>query len=139
MKINDVIQHKRGQVITIRPDATVRELVDLLREHRIGAVVVSEAGKDIVGLVSERDVAQNLHPGFEEEPVSSIMTADVITCALDDGLEDIARTMTDHRIRHLPVVVDGQLQAIVSIGDVVKFRIDQLTHERDHLIGYLHS
>lgn len=139
MKINDVIQRKGADVVTISPDATVRELVDLLRQHRIGAVVVSTDGTGVHGLVSERDVAQNLRTGIEAEPVSAIMTGDVITCSPDDEIEAVARTMTENRVRHIPVVVNGSLHAIISIGDVVKFRIDQLTDERDQLVQYLHG
>ena len=142
MKIEDVIRKKGTAVVTITPDATVAELVDLLGQNNIGAVVVSADGATISGIVSERDVVRHLASEGAEvlaEPVSAIMTAEVKTCVVDDSLEDTAHTMTYSRIRHLPVVKDGQLTAIISIGDVVKFRIDQLTDERNHLLGYLHA
>ena len=140
MKISDVVRHKGAGVVTIRPDDTVAHLLALLDEHKIGAIVVSEDGASVVGIVSERDVVRHLHrdgASVVDGAVSTIMTSEVTTAQLDDDLEVIARTMTDQRIRHLPVVVDGKLHAIVSIGDVVKSRIDTLQSERDQLVGYI--
>ncbi len=140
MKISDVVRHKGAGVVTIRPDDTVAHLLDLLDEHKIGAIVVSEDGAGVAGIVSERDVVRHLHregASVVDGPVSGIMTSDVTTASLDDDLEVLARTMTDQRIRHLPVVVEGRLHAIVSIGDVVKSRIDTLQSERDQLVGYI--
>lgn len=142
MKIEDVIRKKGTDVVTIAPTATVAELVDLLGRNNIGAVVVSADGGTISGIVSERDVVRHLATDGTDvlsQPVSAIMTAEVKTCVAEDSLEDTAHTMTYSRIRHLPVVRDGRLTAIISIGDVVKFRIDQLTDERNHLLGYLHA
>lgn len=141
MKIEDVISKKGGEVVTIAPSATVAELVELLARFNIGAVVVSADG-GIDGIVSERDVVRRLATegaAVLTQPVSGIMTSDVKTCAPGDNLEDTAHTMTYARIRHLPVVQDAKLVAIISIGDVVKHRIDQLTDERNHLLGYLHT
>lgn len=140
MRIADVVKRKGDAVVTVRPDATVTELLALLAEHRIGAVVVSGDGSSVHGIVSERDVVRHLHTdgaGALEAPVERIMTADVHTCTPDDSLEDLATRMTERRIRHVPVVVDGALGAIVSIGDIVKFRIDTLQAERDQLRDYI--
>lgn len=142
MKIKDVIKGKASQaVVTIGPDATVRELVALLAEHNVGALVVSEDGERVAGIVSERDVVRRLHEDTAvlDHPVSSIMTADVRTCGGDDGLTDLMQTMTEHRIRHVPVVADGRLTGIISIGDVVKNRIGELEFERDQLDSYVHQ
>ena len=142
MRINDVIHAKAQQaVVTISPDATVRELVALLAEHNVGALVVSEDGERVSGIVSERDVVRRLHEdsGVLEAAVSAIMTADVRTCSGDDGLTDLMQTMTEHRIRHVPVVADGRLTGIISIGDVVKSRIGELEFERDQLDSYVHQ
>lgn len=142
MKIEDVIRKKGTDVVTIAPTATVADLVELLGRNNIGAVVVSADGGTISGIVSERDVVRHLATDGTDvlsQPVSAIMTAEVKTCVAEDSLEDTAHTMTYSRIRHLPVVRDGRLVAIISIGDVVKFRIDQLTDERNHLLGYLHA
>jgi len=135
-----VVRRKGDLVVTVRPDETVERLLALLEEHRIGALVVSEDGETVVGIVSERDVVRHLHKDGAAvllAPISQIMTADVRTCDLDVPIEELARTMTDARIRHVPVVVDGKLRAIVSIGDIVKHRIDELQSERDQLVGYI--
>lgn len=142
MKINDVIHAKSTQsVVTITPDATVRELVALLAEHNVGALVVSDDGERVTGIVSERDVVRRLHAddAVLDAPVSQIMTAEVRTCAAEDGLTDLMQTMTEHRIRHVPVVADGKLTGIISIGDVVKNRIGELEFERDQLDSYVHQ
>ncbi len=140
MRIADVVKRKGGDVVTVRPEASVTELLALLSEHRIGAVVVSDDGSTVDGIVSERDVVRHLHTdgaGLLDAPVSQIMTAEVHTCTPEDSLEDMAARMTDRRIRHVPVVVDDALAAIVSIGDIVKFRIDTLQAERDQLRDYI--
>lgn len=140
MKISDVLRNKGEGVVTIRPDDTVAHLLEVLDEHGIGALVVSLDGREVSGIVSERDVVRHLHregASVVDGRVSAIMTTDVTTCGPDDDLEVLARTMTDRRIRHLPVTVDGVLHSIVSIGDVVKLRIDTLQSERDQLVGYI--
>ncbi len=141
MRISDVIRRKGDDVVTIRPYATVGDLLALLEEYRIGAVVVSnDDGETVAGIVSERDVVRHLHtdgPGVVTKPVAAIMSVAVHTCEPGDDLETLARQMTELRIRHVPVVVDGRLRAIVSIGDIVKHRIDELQAERDHLVGYI--
>jgi CBS domain-containing protein len=140
MLIVTVLSGKGDFVATVPPAATVRELLDTLAAHRIGAVVVS-SGEGIAGIVSERDVVRQLREvGAEllDQPVAGIMTADVVTCREDTSVEDLMTTMTQHRIRHVPVVdADGALQGIVSIGDLVKSRISELESERDDLVGYI--
>jgi CBS domain-containing protein len=140
MRISQVIRRKGDLVVTVRPDATVERLLELLEEHKIGAVVVSDDGSTVSGIVSERDVVRHLHSdgaAILEETVATIMTSEVETCTPDDRSDAMARTMTERRIRHIPVLVDGKLAAIVSIGDIVKFRIDELQTERDQLVGYI--
>lgn len=141
MRIAEVIRRKGADVVTVPPDAGVAELVALLDEHKIGALVVSpDGGETVSGIVSERDVVRHLHTdgaGVLSRTVADIMTTDVETCAPEDELESLARRMTDLRVRHLPVVVDGKLRAIVSIGDVVKNRLDELQEERDQLVHYV--
>ncbi|WP_028709235.1 CBS domain-containing protein [Propionicicella superfundia] len=142
MKIQDVIRNKGTEVVTIPPTSLVETLVALLHERNIGAVVVSTDGRHIEGIISERDVIHALATdgvGVLAKPVSELMTARVYTVSPDDGIEETAHAMTYQRIRHVPVVVSGEMHAIVSIGDVVKWRIDQLTDERNHLLGYLHA
>jgi CBS domain-containing protein len=142
MRIGDILRRKGASVVTVSPDATVRQLLSMLAEHNIGALVVSSDGGTISGIVSERDVVRQLHErgaDLLDAAVSSIMTADVRTCGPDDNIEQLRHTMTDHRIRHLPVVRDGRLIGIVSIGDVVKSAISELEDEREHLVGYIQS
>ncbi len=142
MRIADILRHKGDFVATISPDKSVSELVTRLAEHRVGALVVSEDGTSIAGIVSERDVVRRLATAGQDvlvDQVSTIMTAEVTTCSPEDGIDDLMRVMTERRVRHLPVVQDGELIGIVSIGDVVKRRIDELTTEVDQLVGYLHQ
>lgn len=142
MKIEDVLRTKGNAVVTIAPTATVDELVTLLAEHNIGAVVVSSDGHHIDGIVSERDVVRGLaddRQGLLQRTVADLMTTEVTVATPQDHIEDTAHTMTERRVRHIPVIVNGELAAIVSIGDIVKHRIDQLTDERNHLLGYLHA
>lgn len=142
MKIKDVVGQKPTQgVVTISPDATVRDLLSLMAEHNIGAVVVSSDGVALSGIVSERDVVRRLH-GHDEilgSPVSAIMTVDVHTAEPDHDLDSTRLAMTERRIRHVPVVDDGALVGIISIGDVVKSHIDQVEFERDQLDHYVHQ
>jgi CBS domain-containing protein len=140
MRIRDIVRNKGDAVATVRPDATVRELLATLAEHNIGAAVVSADDMTIAGIASERDVVRHLHTRGSDllsRPVSEIMTSDVQTCALDDHLDEVRGVMTARRIRHLPVLRDGRLAGIVSIGDVVKSTIDELETERAHLVGYI--
>ena len=142
MRISEVLQHKSTtDVVTISPDATVRELVALLAEHNIGALIVSTDGTSVDGIVSERDVVRrrNDEDSVLDGSVSGIMTTVVETAEPDSLLEDLMKTMTDRRIRHVPVISQGKLTGIISIGDVVKHRIGQLEFERDQLDGYIHQ
>lgn len=135
-----MVRRKGDVVVTVKSDESVERLLALLEEHRIGALVVSDDGETVSGIVSERDVVRHLHSdgaGILQQSISSIMTIEVQTCGLDVHIDELARTMTEHRIRHVPVVVDGKLRAIVSIGDIVKHRIDELQTERDQLVGYI--
>jgi CBS domain-containing protein len=142
MRISDVLASKpSGQVVTIAPDATVRDLLALLARHNIGAVVVSTDGETVTGIVSERDVVRRLHEDESvlDGAVSLIMTSDVRTCEPDTPVDDLRVVMTERRIRHVPVVADGRLTGIISIGDVVKSSLDQLQFERDQLDSYVHQ
>ncbi|MBO3737940.1 CBS domain-containing protein [Actinoplanes flavus] len=140
MRISDILRVKGGQVVTVNPDATTERLLAVLAEHRIGAAVVSRDGVVVDGIVSERDVVRALAArgaAVLTEPVSAIATTQVRTVTPDSRLEDVERLMTERRFRHVPVVVDGVLRGVVSIGDVVKNRIDELETERSELAGYI--
>jgi CBS domain-containing protein len=140
MRITDVLRRKGNVVITISPTRTVRELLAALSEHRVGALVVSADGAHVDGIASERDIVRRLHSDGEavlDQTISTIMTATVRTCGPEDSTDDLMSAMTEHRIRHVPVLVDGALAGIVSIGDVVKFRLEELQSERDQLTAYI--
>ncbi|MGZ4507521.1 MAG: CBS domain-containing protein [Blastococcus sp.] len=142
MQISQVLRHKGREVATIDGAASVRDALAMLAEHGIGALVVSSDGRHVEGILSERDVARGLHSrgaGLLGEPVSSVMTAQVRTCSLHASVQAVAQTMTEHRVRHVPVVEDDVLIGIVSIGDVVKARLDELEDERKHMVDYIQT
>jgi CBS domain-containing protein len=142
VQVRDVLRHKGRGVATVSPDVTVADLLARLAENNVGAMVVTSESGAVRGIVSERDVVRALHRKGSDllsETVSSIMTSEVTTTNPDESVESLARIMTDSRIRHLPVIEDGRLTGIVSIGDVVKNRIGQLESERESLIGYIQS
>jgi CBS domain-containing protein len=141
MRISEVLTIKGDDVVTISPDATVSELVALLGKYNIGAVVVSTGERVVSGIVSERDVVRGLDNSEDvlSKTVADIMTANVRTVSPRESVNDLMKLMTEHRIRHVPVVVDERLHGIVSIGDVVKSRIGELEFEREQLETYVHS
>jgi CBS domain-containing protein len=143
MRIGEILKAKPShEVVTITPEAGVRELIAKLAEHNIGALIVSRDGSSLDGIVSERDVVRHLHSDGTviNNVVSAIMTDVVEVCSPDDNLDDVMQTMTTHRIRHVPVCSEeGELVGIISIGDVVKHKIGQLEFERDQLDGYIHQ
>lgn len=139
MRIADVLRGKGDAVVTINPEATVAELLAGLAEHNIGAMVV--AGPDgLKGIVSERDVVRQLHAhgaSLLSQPVEAIMTSMVSTCTKSDTVDSLTLLMTEHRVRHVPVLEDGNLIGIVSIGDVVKTRMQELESEHEQLQSYI--
>jgi CBS domain-containing protein len=142
MRISDVLRSKGTQVVTVTPDTTVRHLLAVLAENRIGAVVVSGDGASIEGIASERDIVRALASrgaAVMSEPVTAIFTAEVRTVTPETPVEEVMRLMTELRVRHAPVVVEGALGGIVSIGDVVKNRMDELETEKIALTQYITS
>jgi CBS domain-containing protein len=140
MRISDILRGKGRQVVTVPPDTKVRNLLAILAEHRIGAVVVSRDGTTVDGIASERDIVQALAQrgaAVLSEPVTAIYTAEVHTVTPQTEIEEVMRMMTERRVRHAPVVADGRLQGIVSIGDVVKIRLGELETERTALTEYI--
>jgi CBS domain-containing protein len=140
VRIQTLLTNKGSDVATIRSDATVAEAVEALSRHHVGALVVSDDGSTIDGIVSERDVVRKMSERGEavvHDLVASIMSATVYTCSPEDDTELLMRTMTERRVRHVPVVDGGRLCGIVSIGDVVKDRIEELEKNRTELIEYI--
>lgn len=139
MRIADVLRSKGTEVATISPTATVSELLAKLSENNIGAMVVL-ADDGIAGIVSERDIVRRLHERGSaalRASVSEIMTTAVATCTPDETVDHLTVLMTERRIRHVPVVSNGRLAGIVSIGDVVKSRMDELEHAQEQLQAYI--
>jgi CBS domain-containing protein len=135
MKVRNILATKKGQIITIRPEEPVRRAVALLVENRIGALIVVDAAVRLVGILSERDIMRAA-AGDEQlfgRPVSDIMTRDVIVGMPQDDVIAVAHTMLEKRFRHLPIVDEGQLIGIISIGDVLKTQRDAYRGEVDTL------
>lgn len=142
MRINDIINSKGHTVVTARTDQTVARLVELLAGHRIGAVIVSDDGETVAGIAGERDVVRALAErgvAALEAPIGEIMNTHIHVCSPEDDLATVAGIMTDYRARHMPVLQDDRFIAIVSIGDIVKGRIDQLQTEQEYLLHYVHG
>jgi CBS domain-containing protein len=140
MQVHRILATKGSKVTTVAPDTSIAEVVNELAKHGIGAIVVSEDGESIAGIVSERDVVRRLATEPEtllELPVSEIMTSSVYTCEPKDQMETLMATMTHKRIRHVPVLKDDKLVGIISIGDVVKFRLQDLETENQQLVEYI--
>lgn len=140
MKVKSILSAKGTDVATVRPDATLVDVTAALRDHGVGALVVSTDGSTIDGIVSERDVVRALaaHGGATlERSVSSVMSDDVVTCDRTDTMDELMAMMTARRIRHVPVTENGSLAGIISIGDVVKARLGQLEQENDQLYDYI--
>ena len=140
MQVSVLLQHKGSEVVTVVPEMLVSGVAKKLAECRIGAVVVSRDGASIDGVLSERDIVLAIAdrgPSALREPASSIMTRSVFTCEPDTTIDQLMETMTDQRVRHVPVLVSGSLAGIVSIGDVVKDRISTLQSENDSLQSYI--
>jgi CBS domain-containing protein len=136
VNVDGILRAKGANVITIRPDASVGRLVDGLREERIGAMIVSEDGRTVLGIISERDVVRGLAERGSrilEAPVGELMTRQVFSCTPQDTVKHVMAEMTKRRIRHLPVLADGVLSGIVSIGDVVKNRLEEMETETNVL------
>lgn len=143
MQISRVLDSKGREVVTVRPDQDVKTLVELLAHHKVGALVVSPDGREVAGIVSERDVVRALSTSGTAVlslPVSSIATAAVHTATRVSTVDGLMALMTEARVRHIPVVdEDSCLVGIVSIGDVVKNHIDAIAGERDALQSYVTS
>jgi CBS domain-containing protein len=140
MRVHDVLTSKGSTAVhTIAPDATVRELLQVLAERNIGALVVSRDGQTMQGIVSERDIVRTLHhtENAHDLAVADIMTTDVRTCSPDDSFGQLMAIMTEHRVRHVPVIDEDRIVGVLSIGDAVKHRMEQLEFERDQLNNYV--
>ena len=140
MTVKAILSRKGGDVVTIAPTAQLAEAVKLLAERRIGAIVITGPGERVAGILSERDIVRVLAqrgPAVLDEQVGGIMTRNVVTCTSDETVTDIMERMTAHRFRHLPVVEQNRLVGIISIGDVVKRRVEEIEGESNALREYI--
>ena len=140
MSVSHILKQKGRNVITALPADTVKQVAEILGAKRIGAIVVSSGNGAIDGIVSERDVVRAIgeHGAAAlDKPASSIMTKNVRSCSDDDSEMELMAVMTQHRIRHLPVVTAGKLSGMISIGDVVKFRIEQIERDAADMKAYI--
>ena len=140
MRIADLLRKKGSAVATVSPETTVTALLAGLAENNVGAMVVVSPDGSIAGIVSERDVVRRLNehgPALLDGPVSEIMTKLVASCGPEDSVDQLSVLMTERRIRHVPVLVDGRLAGIISIGDVVKNRMEQLEQSQEQLEAYI--
>jgi CBS domain-containing protein len=140
MQVSGLLEGKGSDVVTVAPDTAIEQVAAMLARHRIGAVVVSADGSSIDGIVSERDIVRALAEqgaGVLGQSARSIMTSDVVTCTPGTTVEELMGLMTERRIRHVPVLADGGLHGIVSIGDVVKNRVSDLETETQVLHDYI--
>ncbi|MFO8127046.1 CBS domain-containing protein [Yoonia sp.] len=141
MLVSQMLKSKADTgVISVTPSSTVTEAATLLSKHRIGAVVVSQDGETLDGILSERDIVRELGKrgsGCLNDPVSDLMTAKLVTCSPSNTALEVLEMMTDGRFRHLPVMSDGKMVGLISIGDAVKGRLAQLSMEKESLEGMI--
>jgi CBS domain-containing protein len=142
MKVHQILQSKGSEVASVAPDTPIDAAVQELESRRIGALVVLDGDARIAGILSERDVVRALATqgmDIAGAPVSDLMTTEVTTCRPDDDVDGVMAVMTRGRFRHVPVVKDGRMIGVISIGDAVKARMEELEHERAALASYIAS
>jgi CBS domain-containing protein len=142
MNVETILRSKSNELVTIRPEAPISEAVSLLKAKRIGAVIVSRDGVTVDGIISERDIVRALDTRAAELmrlPVAELMTSRVTTCAPEDSIDELMNRMTQGRFRHMPVMRGGRLVGVVSIGDVVKHRIEEVEFEASSLKSFITS
>ncbi|HEY0276304.1 MAG TPA: CBS domain-containing protein [Paenirhodobacter sp.] len=141
MQVVQILKAKGNiEVITLPPEATIATAVQLLAQKRIGAVIVSENGTQAEGILSERDIVRELArqgAAVLSQPVTTVMTRKLVTCARADTVEEVLERMTAGRFRHMPVIEDGQMLGLISIGDAVKARLEVLNMEKEALTGMI--
>ena len=140
MTVRKILNLKGSDVVTIAPEKKLLDAIALLSKHRIGALIVTGNNKEVVGVLSERDIVRllsNKDNNRFENTVASAMTSAVKSCRPDDTIQQIMQVMTAGRFRHMPVVENGKLAGVISIGDVVKLRLEEMERESEHLKEYI--
>ncbi|MCF6320652.1 MAG: CBS domain-containing protein [Rhizobiaceae bacterium] len=142
MSVSTMLEGKPKSIITASPDDTVADATQLLAKHRIGAVIVCDKGGKVRGILSERDIVRDIaHDGAAilENSISSCMTKNVLSCKRDDSIDSVMEIMTEKHFRHMPVTEGGKLVGVISIGDVVKCKIEQAEKDAQELMNYIAS
>lgn len=142
MKLKDILKVKGSKVWTIRENQSIHDALHILVNQRIGALLVLDQKERIIGIISERDIVRGCYTSSKDldtKPVSQFMTKDIIICTPEDEIDYIMGVMTENRVRHIPVVSEGKLQGIVSIGDVVKSQLEQQQYEIHYLKEYIYG
>lgn len=142
MAVAHILKQKGSTVISVAPSDSVQSIVDILSQHRIGAVLVVDKDGGIAGIVSERDIVRAMAgnaAAVTRKTAGDIMTSKVRTCSPNDTETELVTLMTEHRIRHLPVVANGKLAGMISIGDVVKHRMEMMERETEEMKTYIAS
>ena len=142
MQVYEILRQKGDDVATVSPDATVATAVESLRQWGVGALVVTTDGTTIEGIVSERDIVRGLggpHRTLLDQTVATVMKTEIFKCSPTDRVEHLMALMTNNRVPHLPVAVEGKLVGIISIGDVVKSRLTELENETRAMEDYIHN
>lgn len=142
MTVRKILHLKGSDVVSIAPEKKLLEAIALLTKHRIGALVVTGNSREVVGIISERDIVRllsNADNNRFENTVASAMTKEVKTCKPEDTIQRVMQVMTAGRFRHMPVVENGKLAGVISIGDVVKLRLEEMERESEHLKEYIAS
>lgn len=141
MLVRQILKSKADDaVVTVTPGSSIRDAADILAKRKIGTVVISEDGQKAMGILSERDIVRELAQrgaGILTESVDGYMTSQLVTCSLDASADAVLQTMTEKRFRHMPVIEDGQLVGLVTLGDVVKAQLSELKMEKDALEGMI--
>jgi CBS domain-containing protein len=140
MKVRDILVTKGDQVYTVFPHQTVQDAVRILMQHRIGALLVMDEHGGVAGIITERDVLRECSMGadrLERIPVQEAMTTNLVVGLPDDGLDDAMGAMTRHRVRHLPILRDGRVVGMISIGDIVRATLEETVHENGLLHDYI--
>ncbi len=141
MNVQQILQGKGRQIYSIEPDKTLQDVVDMLVERNCGSLLVCE-GERMVGIITERDILRacnELNEPLNSIPVAVRMTRNVVTCSPEEDLDNVMGLMTEHRVRHMPLIDDGRLVGLISIGDIVKSHHDQLCLENHYLKSYIQS
>lgn len=140
MSVNSILQTKGFSIPIVQSNSNVRDVLQRLEEEDVGALVVSDDGESLLGIISERDIVRGLRLTGDDvldADVSEIMTRDVITCNLHDQVALVRAMMAQHRIRHIPVLDQGKLKGFLSIRDVIQHRLDEVQAEADVMQGYI--